>query len=61
MGGKLGGGRPVAGQAPEFLPPDSRIEHWLERVSDLRISLYMLVGAAAIFSFLYVLDQRVFN
>jgi hypothetical protein len=51
----------VAGQAPEFLPSRGRIGHWLEDASDLRISLYMLLSAVAIFVFLYALDQCVFN
>jgi len=51
----------VAGQAPEFSSPGSRLEQWLQDASDLRISLYMLVSAVAIFTLLYLLDQRVFN
>jgi hypothetical protein len=51
----------VAGHAPEFLPPSQRLLCWLAGISDLRISLYMLIATGLIAAMLYMVDRRFFG
>ncbi len=51
----------MAGHAPEFLPPTQRWLRWLADISDLRISLYMLVATGLIAAMLYMVDRRFFG
>jgi hypothetical protein len=48
----------VAGHAPEFLPEAGRVHRWIAGVSDLRISLYMLLISGVVAAGLYVLARR---
>lgn len=48
----------MAGHAPEFLPTTRRIMRWFANLSDLRLSLYMLVLAIVIAAMLYVVDRQ---
>jgi len=34
------------------------VRHWLSEISDLRISIYMLLAAGAVACGLYLLNQR---
>lgn len=48
----------MAGHAPELLTPPRRFWQWLTALSDLRISLYMLILALAVAAAIYFLDCR---
>ncbi|MEK6644409.1 MAG: hypothetical protein AABZ08_10915 [Planctomycetota bacterium] len=47
----------MAGHAPEIHSQVRRVEQWLIDTSDLRVSLVMLLTAAAVITALYLLDQ----
>ena len=51
----------MAGHAPELLSPRRRLWQWLAALSDLRISLYMLILALAVAAAIYFLDRRFFS
>ena len=57
---RIGGG-PLAGHAPKFVSPAGRFLRWVLGLSDLRISLYMLLGAAAVCLALGTLDYALFR
>ena len=46
----------MAGHAPELLSPGERLWRWVADLSDLRLSLYMLLLALLIASAIWLLD-----
>jgi hypothetical protein len=55
------GGDGMAGHAPELLTPSRRFVHWLSNLSDLRISVYMLLLATLVATILYVINVAAFS
>lgn len=51
----------MAGHAPRLSRPANRPFNWFKDLSDLRISVYMLILAAAAIGAVYALDQRLFG
>ncbi|MFQ5423009.1 MAG: hypothetical protein ACE5F9_03415 [Phycisphaerae bacterium] len=53
----------MAGHAPRLLHDDALNgrAHWLDTLSDLRISLYMLILAAVAAALVLALDRRFFG
>lgn len=47
----------MAGHAPEMRPPGERMLEWIEEVSDLRLSVYMVMVALVIAAALYVVEK----
>lgn len=47
----------MAGHAPEMRPPGERMLDWIEEVSDLRLSVYMLAVALVVAAVLYVAEK----
>jgi len=42
------------------LPPGQRLERWVADLSDLRISIYMLIMALMVVALLLLVDRRLF-
>jgi hypothetical protein len=51
----------MAGHAPEFLTSGRRLHRWVVDLSDLRLSLYMLLASAVIGAVLYAFHKTVVN
>ena len=48
----------MAGHAPRFSQADLGAPSWLERVSDVHLSIYMLIAAAIAAGAVYAVDAR---